>query len=286
MNKGRKRRISDDEDMALSPSSADPSFDFGKALQSSIRTETKAKSADNSSKRSKIDIEKHLSVSKLLDTLDKSTLVDLVNGLIDSYPSLQSEIEKHIPPPTLQSASQVINDLEYKLSESFPYNRNGQVRDDYSFNRVKGPLIDLVNAVQEYADHFTTSSDFPTTTFSFLHFATLVAERLPTWNNPTHNTIQRNLFLELGKYWITAIEQATSKIGEGKIYGQQVVTEWARNLTQHNASTNNMFSEAIEVFSDRLGWIIGFSLPNERSSEQHLSMISPTTATVGHNHRW
>jgi hypothetical protein len=52
--------------MALSPSSADPSFDFGKALQSSIRTETKAKSADNSSKRSKIDIEKHLSVSKLL----------------------------------------------------------------------------------------------------------------------------------------------------------------------------------------------------------------------------
>lgn len=73
--------------------------------------------------------------------------MDLVNGLIDSYPSLQSEIEKHIPPPTLQSASQVINDLEYKLSESFPYNRNGQVRDDYCFNRVKGPLIDLVVSI-------------------------------------------------------------------------------------------------------------------------------------------
>lgn len=81
------------------------------------------------------------------DTLDKATLVDLVNGLIDSYPSLQSEIEKHIPPPTLQSVSQVINDLEYKLSESFPYNRSGPLRDDYSFNRVKGPLMDLVVSV-------------------------------------------------------------------------------------------------------------------------------------------
>lgn len=78
------------------------------------------------------------------DTLDKSTLVDLVNGLIYSYPSLQSEIEKHIPPPTLQSVSQVINDLEYRLSESFPYNKSGHLRDDYSFNRVKGPLMDLV----------------------------------------------------------------------------------------------------------------------------------------------
>jgi hypothetical protein len=43
-----------------------------------------------------------------------------------------------------------------------------------------------------------------------------------------HNTIQRNLYLELVKYWIIAIEQATSKIADGKIYGQQVVTEWAK----------------------------------------------------------
>lgn len=43
-----------------------------------------------------------------------------------------------------------------------------------------------------------------------------------------HNNIQRNLYLELVKYWMKAIEQATSKIAEGKIYGEQVVTEWAK----------------------------------------------------------
>jgi hypothetical protein len=63
---GRKRRISDDEDMTLAPSAADPSFQFGKALQSSLRPDMKAKTADSSSKRSKTDIDKHLSVTKLL----------------------------------------------------------------------------------------------------------------------------------------------------------------------------------------------------------------------------
>ncbi|KAI9284773.1 Cut8 six-helix bundle-domain-containing protein [Umbelopsis sp. AD052] len=285
MQKGRKRRISDDEDMTLAPSAADPSFQFGKTLQSNLRTDMKAKAADNSSKRTKTDMTNHLSVRKLLDTLDKTTLVDLVNGLIDSYPSLQPEIEKNIPAPTLQSVSQVINDLEYKLSESFPYSRSGPIRDDYSYNRVKGHLMDLVNALQEYADHFTTSSDFPTTTFSYLHFATLVAERLPTWSNPTHNNIQRNLYLDLVKYWMKAIEQATSKIAEGKIYGEQVVTEWAKNLMQHNSTTNGLFSEAIDLFANSLGWIIGFSSPSERSSaHQSFSIVSPTTTAI--SHRW
>ncbi|KAH8553026.1 Cut8 six-helix bundle-domain-containing protein [Umbelopsis sp. PMI_123] len=271
--------------MMLAPSAADPSFQFGKSLQSNLRTDLKTKTAENNSKRTKTDIANQLSVSKLLDTLDKATLVDLVNGLIDSYPSLQPEIEKHIPPPTLQSVCQVINDLENKLSESFPYNRSGPLRDDYSFNRVKGHIMDLVNALQEYADHFTTSSDFPTTTFSYLHFATLAAERLPAWNNPTHNNIQRNLYLALVKYWMTAIEQATSKIAEGKIYGEQVVTEWAKNLVQHNNATNGLFSEAIDLFANSLGWIIGFSTPSERSSsQQSFSTVSPTTTAV--SHRW
>lgn len=52
--------------MTLAPSAADPSFQFGKTLQSNVRTDMKAKSSDNSSKRSKTDMTNHLSVRKLL----------------------------------------------------------------------------------------------------------------------------------------------------------------------------------------------------------------------------
>lgn len=55
--------------MTLAPSAADPSFQFGKTLQSNLRTDMKAKSSDNSSKRSKTDMKNHLSVRKLLGML-------------------------------------------------------------------------------------------------------------------------------------------------------------------------------------------------------------------------
>lgn len=79
--KGRKRRISDDEDMMQAPSSAaDPSFQFGKTLQSSLRNDMKAKMTDNNSKRSKTDIDKTLSVSKLLGKELQTVLLPTCNN--------------------------------------------------------------------------------------------------------------------------------------------------------------------------------------------------------------
>lgn len=43
-----------------------------------------------------------------------------------------------------------------------------------------------------------------------------------------HNQIKRDLYIELINYWKKAIDIASSKLDQGKIYGQQVVTEWAK----------------------------------------------------------
>lgn len=43
-----------------------------------------------------------------------------------------------------------------------------------------------------------------------------------------HNQIKRDLYSELINYWEKAIDIAASKLDQGKIYGQQVVTEWAK----------------------------------------------------------
>jgi hypothetical protein len=43
-----------------------------------------------------------------------------------------------------------------------------------------------------------------------------------------HNQIKRDLYVELISYWKKAIEIASSKVEQGKIFGQQVVTEWAK----------------------------------------------------------
>lgn len=76
--------------------------------------------------------------------MDKDKLIELINDLVDSNPHLKTEVDAFIPPPTTQSISLVIANLEKKLNESFPFNHKAQARDDYAFNRVKASLIDVV----------------------------------------------------------------------------------------------------------------------------------------------
>lgn len=145
------------------------------------------------------------------------------------------------------------------MYESFPYTKWGPGKDDYSFNRVKPAIQELKDAILDYAAHFASPDEFPTTTFSFLHLATNVTHRLPNWENSQHNEVKRDLLAKLADYWKKAIENAASKIGEGKIYGQTIVSEWARNLAQHNHDSNGTFQQAIDVFVNKLGWIIGIA---------------------------
>ncbi|KAI8073666.1 Cut8 six-helix bundle-domain-containing protein [Thamnidium elegans] len=252
--KGRKRRASyEDEEMT-----SNETTDYKPALQQQ-QPQYREDSILHTTKRNRMSLKKEFPISKLLATLDKDKLIELINDLVDSNPHLKTEVDAFIPPPTTQSISLVIANLEKKLQDSFPFNKT-TARDDYSYNRVKPALIDIVNALLEYAEHFTCSPDeFPTTIFSYLHFATSVANRLPTWDNEAHNQIKRDLYTELINYWKKAIDIASSKLDQGKIFGQQVVTEWAKELAQHDAETHGLFSEVVQKFTERLGWIIGLT---------------------------
>ncbi|CAJ0848375.1 6327_t:CDS:2, partial [Entrophospora sp. SA101] len=166
-------------------------------------------------------------------------------------------ISSNVPRPTIHSVSTVLAGLEKRYHDSFPYSKWGHLKDDYSFNRVKPAILDLKAAIIDYADHFTSSEEFPTITFSFLHLVTEIAHRLPEWDNRSHNEIKHDLYLKLVEYWQKATREAANKISDGKIYGQTVVNEWARNLEQQK---NNGFSvTAMEYRTDGLSLAVGIS---------------------------
>ncbi|KAG0321014.1 Tethering factor for nuclear proteasome sts1 [Dissophora globulifera] len=206
-------------------------------------------------------VSKKKNVSKLIATLSTSQLINLVGTLVDSHPSLAEEIANLVPRPTVASVQPLLNSLESKLQEAFPYTKWGPSRDDYSFNRVKPALEELVETLTDYTSHFTSPPEFPTTSFSFLHMATEVCHRLPNWDNACNNEPKKNLYKSLEGYWIKAIQDASNKLEEGKIYGQMTVQEWAKNLEQHNITSHGLFSSAIEEFKKKLGWIIGIQAP-------------------------
>ncbi|KAI1321192.1 Tethering factor for nuclear proteasome sts1 [Mortierella claussenii] len=275
-----------------------PSEDIDSPMPSSGPASPSDNSSDNSSldhthakvKRVRTTAElmsKKKSVSKLIATLSSAQLINLIDTLVDSHPSLAENIASLVPRPTVASVQQLLSSLETKLQEAFPYTKWGPGRDDYSFNRVKPALEELVETLMDYTNHFTSPPEFPTTSFSFLHIATDFCHRLPNWDNTANNEPKSNLYKSLEEYWIKAIQDASDKLEEGKIYGQMTVQEWAKNLEQHNITSQGMFASAIEEFKAKLGWIIGIQAPVSNFTNSS-SVASPRPnygASSNHNNK-
>ncbi|KAH7055457.1 Cut8 six-helix bundle-domain-containing protein [Linnemannia elongata] len=272
-----------------------PSEDIDSPMPSSGPPSPSENNSDSNSDQAKVKrvrttiqrVSKQKTVSKLIGTLTNAQLINLVNTLVDSHPSLAEDISNLVPRPTIASVQPYLAALETKMQESFPYTKWGPSYDDYSFNRVKPALDELVENLVDYTNHFTSPPEFPTTSFSFLHIATEFCHRLPNWDNPANNEHKSNLYKSLADFWIKAIQDASSKLEEGKIYGQMTVQEWAKNLEQHNNTSQGMFSSAIEEFKTKLGWIIGIHTPASSFSGA-LSSGSPRPSYGGvnsnHNH--
>ncbi|KAG0245611.1 Tethering factor for nuclear proteasome sts1 [Mortierella sp. GBA43] len=245
-----KRKQSDDVDSPM-PSS-DPPSPSDSSSESSL-DHAKVKRVRTTAQT----VSKKKSVSKLIATLSTTQLINLIDTLVDSHPELADEIGDLVPRPTVASVQPLFNSLETKLQESFPYTKWGPGRDDYSFNRVKPVVEELVETVTDYTNHFTSPSEFPTNSFSYLHMATDVCHRLPNWDSAANNEPKKNLYKSLEDSWIKTIRNASEKVEQGRMFGQMTVEEWAKNLQQHNITSQGMFSSAIEEFKLKLGWIIG-----------------------------
>ncbi|KAG0050076.1 Tethering factor for nuclear proteasome sts1 [Gryganskiella cystojenkinii] len=250
-----------------------PSLDIDSPMPSSGPPSPSANDSDSNNEQAKVKrvrtlAEKTKTVAKMIATLSNTQLVDLVSTLVESHPSLLEDITRLVPRPTVASVQTVVTSLEAKLLAAYPYTKWGPGRDDYSFNRVKPALDELVDTLIEYSNHFTSPPEFPTTSFSFLHIATECCHRLPTWDTPANNQIKLDTYKTMQDFWIKAIQEAASKLDEGKIFGQITVQEWAKNLEQHNITTQGSFSRAIEEFKNKLGWVIGIqpSVPSFSNS--------------------
>lgn len=82
--------------------------------------------------------------------MDKDKLLQVLASLLETQPDLKHDIMTYIPAPTIPSALAVLNDMEKKFHASFPYNKNGPRRDQYTFSRVRESLLDLIVSICIY----------------------------------------------------------------------------------------------------------------------------------------
>lgn len=76
--------------------------------------------------------------------MDKNALIHIINSLLVKQPQLRNDIIYNIPAPTISSSINVLNDLEKKFVNSFPFNKNGHGKDNYTFSRVRESLTDFI----------------------------------------------------------------------------------------------------------------------------------------------
>jgi len=210
-----------------------------------------------STKRAKTSNASRLSLNRLLDPLDKQQVATVLTSLIQRHPHLYNEVATHIPGPTVDSLQLFFQDLERKLVESFPYTRTGPSHDDYAYQRVRPILKEIRETLLEYGDHFDNPQEHTATRFNYLALACGVIQRLPAWDNPAHEKDREELYENMREYFVRVVKDAESEVKEGKVFGAQMVSEWARILVQQNEVAQGKFAEVLEKFRVSLGWMIG-----------------------------
>ncbi|SAL97725.1 hypothetical protein [Absidia glauca] len=238
---GRKRRYSEDEEMG---DATPPTRTFTiKQQQQQHRDDWK---------RSKTGLTKKSPLNLKLATMDKEKLLQVLASLLEKQPELKHDIMTYIPAPTIPSAMAVLNDKEKKLHGSFPYNKAGPRLDQYTFSRVREPLLDLIDTITQYSHHFVSATIFPTVCFTYLDQVTHFAHRLPTWGIDQHNQPRLDLYKDLTLFWIQAIQTTASKLSHDATFHADTIGLWARNLAHHNTLANGLLDNAIYEFNQRL----------------------------------
>jgi len=230
-------------------------------------------------------------IESVLHSLEKEQIIDILSSLLDKNPKLSQDILSLIPRPTLKSVTVQLQAAEKKLFNSFPYTKWGADRSDYSFNRVKPNLMELIELTINYLKYFTNTEnygnelerEYPVVSIGYLEYVTQLALRLPVWNQNYHNEITREYLLkQIGEAWDRVINEIGQRVQNGKVYSSSLVGEWIKSLIKFSNELNGNygFAETVKLFKEKLGWLIGlYPTAGETpyiNSSQYLSISFPS----------
>lgn len=192
-----------------------------------------------------------LPLPRLLETLDTDALRSVLQAVCQRHPELGEEVVQTAPRPNVPSTLQVLHNYLSTLQSSIPLG-SGDTLSDYAFNRVRVPLNNLLDAMNEFTPHFLPPNETQTSTsLAYLDGATEIIHRLPRYDTPRHNFKCDSAYEDIGRAWVLVIREAAKRGGGIQLqYGG-----WDQKLAKHNQMSNGKLQEAINELSTSLGWM-------------------------------
>ncbi|KAJ1549209.1 Tethering factor for nuclear proteasome sts1, partial [Cladochytrium tenue] len=99
-----------------------------------------------------------LPLTRILETLQKEDLLNIIEGLVAQRPGLDADVAALIPRPSVSSAVAHLQLANMKLDAAYPFSRAAAGQDrssEYAYNRVRTHLAALLELVGVYLTYFT-----------------------------------------------------------------------------------------------------------------------------------
>lgn len=190
-----------------------------------------------------------LSLPRLLETLDNTQLRTVLQKICERHPDIGQEVVTSAPRPSVASALEVLRVYQDKLRAAVPF---GQSSSDYTYFRVKQPLISLVDAISDFTPQFLPPVE-PQTNISlqYLDGATKVIHDLPDWESQQYRHHKDNAYDEIAGAWAMVITEAAKRGGGFVLH----TGGWDQRLAKHNQQSGGKLEQAMNAMATEVGWI-------------------------------
>ncbi|KAI9034497.1 hypothetical protein DFJ74DRAFT_649710 [Hyaloraphidium curvatum] len=211
------------------------------------------------------DAPPQIPLRRQLANLDRDALLNLLGSLLQMHPGLEPAVAALLPRPSVASASALLSGLLAKLDAAFPYTKWGPDRGDYSFNRVRPQLEDLLQQAAEHLAYFADprnhpEHEYPGLAMPFLAFTVQLCARLPEWQNPQRTAETRDVLLAraLQTYPAVLRELGRRSREEGRVFPAPQLKQWAADMQALQARFPGFpgVQAALGCFERELGWLM------------------------------
>jgi len=184
----------------------------------------------------------------------------LLQTICDQNPAIAREVVTKAPRPSLESTFGVLQKYENTFKEAFPF--GNRPTSDYTYNRVRQPMAQLIEALKDYTPHFLPPNEHQTTvSLTYLDAVTDIVHRLPDWDTYQHNHAEHEAYDELSAAWTIVIQEAAKRGGGFTLQ----VGGWDQKLLKHNELSGGRLQGAVNELRINVGWL-GAQGPSSMSS--------------------
>ncbi|CDK25127.1 unnamed protein product [Kuraishia capsulata CBS 1993] len=205
-----------------------------------------------------------LPLKRVIQTLDKSQLENLVGSLLETRPDITPDVLNSVPKVSVDAVLNMLNERIESLVAGLPY--KVEPKSDYAYLRVKHLVAEFFEAVSDYVLNFLppVETEIMNSLVFLYEFLTKIYNRMPGFSNIEYRYYQKII---IEKFNMIFFDVFTLFLAEKKTNILILINDnWLEKLKEINEVNENMFDGVYDFVREEIdNYSRGGSLRSEGS---------------------